>query len=133
MEKNREADSLLMQTMVWFTILAITFCYVVTTSRGAFFPESSGAGLPLVEELKEIDLDEVTPRQSWFLNQPFNINRADKDSLILIKGIGPKTADKIIAYRQEYGDFTSFVDLTNIAGIGDKKAEKFSLWFVYHK
>lgn len=47
--------------------------------------------------------------------QMVNINTADKDELLSIKGIGPKKADLIIAYRP----YKSIWDLANINGISE--------------
>lgn len=40
-----------------------------------------------------------------------------------IPGVGSKTADKIIDYREKF-QFKSVEDLKNVDGIGDKKFEK---------
>lgn len=59
-----------------------------------------------------------------------NLNTASKEELMLIDGIGEKTADKIIAYRESIGQFTSLEQLLEIEGIGDKKL---ALWRRYLK
>ena len=53
-----------------------------------------------------------------------NINSADSETLQEIPGVGPATAEKIIAYRTENGRFSSIEDLKNVSGIGDKTFEK---------
>lgn len=53
-----------------------------------------------------------------------NINSADSQTLQEIPGVGPATAEKIIAYRTENGRFSSIEDLKNVSGIGDKTFEK---------
>ncbi len=53
-----------------------------------------------------------------------NINTADSTTLQEIPGVGPATADKIIAYRSENGRFASKEDIKNVSGIGDKTYEK---------
>lgn len=53
-----------------------------------------------------------------------NINSADSDTLQEIPGVGPATAEKIIAYRNENGSFSSIEDLKNVSGIGEKTFEK---------
>lgn len=55
---------------------------------------------------------------------PININTADKDTLCLLEGIGEKTADSIIAYREEAGSFESKEDIMNVKGIGEKTFDK---------
>ncbi|MDA3844847.1 MAG: helix-hairpin-helix domain-containing protein [Candidatus Kapabacteria bacterium] len=54
---------------------------------------------------------------------PVNINTASKSELILIPQVGPKTAEKIIEYRQD-NVFYEPEDLLYIKGIGLKKLMK---------
>jgi len=61
---------------------------------------------------------------------PLDLNKATIDQLILVPGIGIKTAEKIIEYREKIGGFKNIEDLKNIKGIGDKKIEK---WKEYLK
>lgn len=53
-----------------------------------------------------------------------NINTADKDLLTQLPGIGPVTADIIIQYRKDNGNFSSIDELTKVKGIGNKTLEK---------
>jgi len=54
---------------------------------------------------------------------PININTATIEQLTTLSGIGEKTAEKIIAYRQKNGNFTSVDDLTKVSGIGASKLD----------
>lgn len=49
-----------------------------------------------------------------------NINTASKEELISLPGIGDKTAEKIINYRQQ-SPFSKKEDLLNVPGIGENK------------
>lgn len=52
---------------------------------------------------------------------PVDINTATADELAAaIKGIGPKKAAAIVAYREQYGAFKSVDELKKVPGIGDK-------------
>lgn len=53
-----------------------------------------------------------------------NINTASAEELMLLDGIGEKTAADIITYREEHGAFENVGQLTDIKGIGEKKLEK---------
>jgi competence protein ComEA len=46
-----------------------------------------------------------------------NINKATRDELMTLPGIGETKADDIISYREEHGNFSKIEDLMNISGI----------------
>ncbi len=57
---------------------------------------------------------------------PINLNRATKDELMTIDGIGPVTADKILARRRELGGrFNAVEDLLSVEGISEKRFKRF--------
>lgn len=56
--------------------------------------------------------------------QNVNINTADKALLTELPGIGPVTADAILTYRQNNGNFKSIDELTKVKGIGEKSLAK---------
>lgn len=53
-----------------------------------------------------------------------NINTATAEELVTLKNVGAKTAERIIAYRQANGPFTTVEELANVKGVGDKTIEK---------
>ncbi len=53
-----------------------------------------------------------------------SLNSATRAELETLPGVGPKTAEAIIAYRSERGTFSSIEELINVKGIGPKKMEK---------
>ncbi len=48
-----------------------------------------------------------------------NVNKASKEELMSISGIGEKKAEAIIKHRKKHGKFKSIDDLKNVKGIGD--------------
>lgn len=56
-----------------------------------------------------------------------NLNKADKKRLMTLKGIGPKTAEKIIRYRQQHGKLNNLADLRKIPGFSDKRIRRLNL------
>lgn len=52
-----------------------------------------------------------------------NLNTADAAQLETISGIGPATAEAIIAWRESNGSFTSIEQLLDVRGIGPAKFE----------
>ena len=57
-------------------------------------------------------------------NDLVNINTATKEELDTLPGVGPATAEKILNYRQEHGNFQSIEGLKNVKGIGEAKFNK---------
>jgi len=53
-----------------------------------------------------------------------NINTATQEELETLSGIGPVTAQKIIAYREENGPFTTIEEIQKVSGIGPVTFEK---------
>ena len=52
-----------------------------------------------------------------------NINEATVEELTQLKRVGPKYAEKIVAYREANGPFKSADELTNVPGIGPRTVE----------
>lgn len=57
-----------------------------------------------------------------------NINTAGFQDLTTLKGIGVKTAQRIIEYRNSNGPFFYIEDIKKIKGIGPKKFEAIKKW-----
>ena len=92
--------------LVLTLIFALGFMFTPT----AFFNASTGV-VCAEEEMKA----EVAKK--------VNINTASVEELAALKGIGEKTAQAIVEYRDANGPFKSIEDIKNVKGIGDKKFE----------
>lgn len=77
--------------------------------------------LPTIGEEVSTEITSTTNNTSSNGNL-ININNADKSTLTSIPGVGDKTADKIIDYREKT-QFKNIEDIKNVNGIGDKKFE----------
>ena len=49
-----------------------------------------------------------------------NLNSATAAQIATLPGIGPKTADLVVQYRQKNGPFKKIEEIMNIRGVGEK-------------
>jgi competence protein ComEA len=54
---------------------------------------------------------------------PVDLNTADAQQLDSLPGVGPSTAEAIIAHRDEHGPFRSVEELLDVRGIGEAKLD----------
>ena len=53
-----------------------------------------------------------------------NLNRADTEALMQLPGIGRRAAERIVAHRDEYGDFASVMDLSAVDGFDEHRVRR---------
>lgn len=107
-------------------VLALAFCLLgfalgrFSAFWGAAVVRGGGERLPLPAL-------ETVPCAPDGEDAPFgliDINTADAETLCLLPGVGPRTAEKIIAYREENGPFASAEEIQAVNGIGQAKYEE---------
>ena len=69
-------------------------------------------------------LNFTSPLNQSFSQELLDLNKATKDDLVKLPGIGEKTAQKIIELREKKGGFKRVEDLLEVKGIGEKKLER---------
>ncbi len=84
------------------------------------------AALLLVTALAPVPLSAAPGRQAGAAEAKasnpvvVNLNTATSDQLQKLPGIGPRTAARIIEYRQKNGGFKKIEELMNVRGVGEK-------------
>ncbi len=81
---------------------------------------AAAANLPVAPQAKTSDHSNQGKKQTSAERERVNINTATLQELMTLPGIGQKTAEKIIRYREENGPFKSPDDLKKVKGIGEK-------------
>jgi len=76
-----------------------------------------------VEDSSLENAEQSTEESSAFTDGILNINEATQVDLETLPGIGPKKAEAILAYRDQYGLFPTVESITNVSGIGEKTLE----------
>ena len=54
---------------------------------------------------------------------PLDLNHASAADLAMLQGIGPRLAERIVAYRTEHQRFNSVAELNEVSGVGPKMLE----------
>ena len=67
---------------------------------------------------------ENTKSNEKITDSKISINKATKEQLQSLTGIGETKAEAIIKYRTENGDFKKIEDIKNVSGIGESAFEK---------
>jgi competence protein ComEA len=83
------------------------------SSRISIVPEGEGKGRVVVEPM--------APARLKVLSVPIPLNTATVEELDSLPGIGPKTAQAIVEFREQNGKFVSPENLLQVPGIGPRK------------
>ena len=118
-----------MKNKVSVLLAAVTVLFMGFT-LGLFVGRNSGSGtvtLAVPAQMQTAPTAAATaPTQTVpeeTVSFPVNINTADAETLAALPGIGRVLAKRIVAYRRQNGSFRVVEEITNVEGIGEKKAE----------
>ncbi len=106
-------------------IVHLLLVTLVTCTIGlSTLPGTASAASNKKEVTSSTHAAKTTVNTKKALPHDVNINTADKKLLVRLPGVGPVTADSIIQYRKDNGQFKSIDDLTKVKGIGSKTLAK---------
>lgn len=71
-----------------------------------------------------VTIGEMSASTRLALGMPIDLNTATLEELILIPGIGRRTASKIVRFREKMGPFSEIEALKRIEGLGKKQYDK---------
>ncbi len=103
-------------------------------AAGGFLAEADRTGLNLAAPLEDGQqlqipfLAGAEPVGAARVDEPaaldlIDINTADAETLSTLPGIGPTLAQRIVEYRETWGDFYYIEDIMNVEGIGPSTFE----------
>ena len=67
---------------------------------------------------------EISSEETEGIRFPISINDAGKEEFMALPGIGEVLAERIVAFREENGNFSVPEELLNVEGIGKKRLEE---------
>lgn len=92
---------------------AVNFAQILTDQMVIYVPKK-GEELPTDSMITEGQLDNTEAEVTQV-----DINKAEKEILMTLQGIGPSKAENILSYREENGLFETIEDIKNVPGIGE--------------
>jgi competence ComEA-like helix-hairpin-helix protein len=77
----------------------------------------------------QTQVSEAAPDDGYKPPLTLDVNHSPADSLELLPGIGPVLSHRIVEYRRLHGPFASVDSLINVRGIGPKTVAKIRIYF----
>lgn len=116
------ADVLML--FVWLCVLLLTVSLSAKANAANTINATPSHTSPLCFATAKQAYAYLLDQQMSEKNARININTAHASELMTLDGVGVKTAQAIVAYRQQMGKFHSVDELVQVKGIGAKTLEK---------
>ena len=116
------------KTYKWIVIFC---CIAVACFAGNYLKDKYDSHVE-IEGFTPVNLENITAEELVKSNNSgreeyvfkININTANAEEFAVLESIGKVTAEKIVAYRNDYGAFVKLEEIMNVEGIGEKTFEK---------
>ena len=119
---RKQNISILLAITVLFGVFTLGFFLGRNQKKGEI---SVSVSADLMEEPTLVSaVVPTTSAETVEISFPISINQAEKEELMALPGIGEVLADRIIAFRDEHGGFSSPEELLHVEGIGKKRLEE---------
>lgn len=93
----------------------LALCFAALLFAAAFFLGRASAGQMLRVETQRPAAAQAVPSADSRLD----LNTATREELLSLPQVGEALADRILAYRAQYGKFVTVEQLTDVEGIGE--------------
>ena len=74
--------------------------------------------------------EQMSAANRLILGLPLDLNRAEVEDLVLLRGIGETTARSIVRFRETQGSFTTVDELSKVEGIGEGRLQRLRTHFM---
>ena len=108
---------------IWFSVLLVVVSGFVFFALGVTAAWKWGFPKANVRVEYPVYYEEASTTTTIAFMGTVNLNTATVQELMQIEGIGAKTAQNIIDYREEIGQYTFLEQLLDVDGIGEKKLD----------
>lgn len=108
----------------WSRPLVINQVIAASSQEGGALPGAAESPEPRPSSAPEFSAPLEEGEEVVLTEKSVNINTAGKDELDRLPGIGPKLAERIIAYRDENNGFVDIDELQDVEGIGEKTFQR---------
>lgn len=115
---------------IWFSILLVAISGFIFFSLGLAVAWKWGFPKHFAKVEYPVFYESESATSTTAFDGVVNLNTATVDELMQIEGVGEKTAQNIIKYRDEIGGYTFLEQLLDVAGIGETKLNRWRPYFV---
>ena len=97
-------------------LILILFLLVILVQWVLFRFDAEPSGVIQNAVFEDGIVDSVSPVALNIID----INAASEEELQMLPGVGPVTAERIVAYREEYGPFSTVEEIMDVSGVGEQ-------------
>ena len=97
------------------------FIFILAFAAGIFITELGRSKFAVIKTSEEYEITGAEYEEDGAEEDKVNINTASRRLLMTLDGVGERTAERIIEYREENGGFETAEDIMKVNGIGYEK------------
>jgi competence protein ComEA len=119
-----------MKILMQRAMLAITAIAMATVASTTWLGSGPALAAPPTTNVRaaaatgDVDGDRPAARHGKTVSGRLNLNTATEDQLVLLPGVGPSKAERVVTWRTKHGAFKRVADLRHVKGFGYKTLKK---------